>query len=163
MLFSAEYPHNIVHSNAAYASLVQRGLLRPFGPSLASTSCNAQSNVDENLEVYISRIVNQHLELPMVDKKVNPSKEKRNLLESHRTRMLSVASSIDVTRAFACQYEGWKMQLKRQTLGGPDAGVDAAFLDSASESRKVGTFASLQNMPSQSQCISHFLLQIEPK
>lgn len=162
VLFCAQYPHVIVHGNAAYGILVQRGLAQPCvtGASFAT----APPRPAETSEDYIARMAQEHMgSVNMEDdgKSAAKSGSSRTLSSGsvgrHNVHILPVMSHRDTVGPSTPSYDKCRWQLE-EVPGPREPGSKGRAMRSVQE-----LMSPVTGLDMCSQYISHYLLQIEPR
>lgn len=152
VLFCAQAPYTVLHANAAYGSLVQKGLAKPclVGEPFSSN----ERYEGESSEVFISRIVADHMRAFGDEDHGNDEEapaRPRNSLPGFVLIFL-VMSSDETYSQFIRDYRN---DSQRQQMDTPGlCNLDASTHGSSSP---VTHRESILN-----ECVSHYLLQIEP-
>lgn len=168
VLFCAQAPYNIVHTNAAYSTLVQKGLAKPciVGESFAS---NDRHEV-ENSDAHISRIVDEHIGALQLEDDRNSkenSDQSRKLLSGfvglHHIRILPVVSIDETCSQTVRSYEKCHLQLRQ--MNSPHDNNIMEGIPTRSYGDAMPSSQDLSSTVDPNSCtqhISHYLLQIEP-
>ena len=148
VLFCAQTPYTVVHTNAAYTTLVQQGQAKQCAVGEAFGSIKEQ-RAGESPEDYISRTVAHH-----VGAFHHRDSTLRNFSRPGLVHIFPVLSNDETCSQLIRSYQSNCIQ--RQRMDNPE--LSGSMDTTSSTVGKEGP-----KMTSYNQYVSHYLLQIEPR
>lgn len=156
VLFCAHDPYTIVHINAAYSTLFQKGIVKPciIGESFSSIKQTSNSSTEEDL---ISRAVADHVNV------ASSSLQSSNQLR--HVRIFPVMSNDETCSQLVRSYEKNHSQFKRMDSPNDLEACTTSNDGSSMPCSKATMPTKVRKRRLSDRCTqyrSHYLLQIEP-